>query len=183
MTGEHYVVYTYPEDASLHDMFTILKDICGKYFLHCKLLKTLHIFSFIYWLTIFKIKMIRQRAKSFTIWPGMTPPSTVFRKICAYNSVTWLYEKNSFRLAFNFITLSRTIQEMILIHICCSFVKMRQESAMPIFLKILNKSIFSILWILQKIATLEVSQNKVYSLEVVGGSGGRGRGWGAGGNI
>ena len=27
---------------------TLIKDICGKYFLHCKLLKTLHIFSFIY---------------------------------------------------------------------------------------------------------------------------------------
>ena len=109
------------------------KDICGKYFLHCKLLKTLHIFSFRYWFTIFKIKMIRHRAKSFTIWPGMTPHSTVFPKICANNSVNWLYDKNSIRLAFNFIILSRTIQEMILIHICCSFVKMRQESAMPVF--------------------------------------------------
>ena len=109
-----------------------VKDIFKKYFLHCKLLKTLHIFSFIYWLTIFKIKMICHHAKSFTVWPGMTPPSTVFPKICANNSVSWLYDKNNFCLTFNFIILSRTIQEMILIHICCSFVKMRQESAMPI---------------------------------------------------
>ena len=116
-----------------HKGWCVIKDICEKYFLHCKPLKTLHIFSFIYWLTIFKIKMIRYCAKSFTVWPGMTPPLTVFPKICANNYVSWLYDKNSFHLAFNFIILSRTIQEMILIHICCSFIKMRQESAMPIF--------------------------------------------------
>ena len=91
------------------------------------------IYSVIYWLPIFKIKMILHRAKSLTIWPGMTPTSTVFPKICASNSVSWLYAKIAFALLLNHIILSRTMQEMILIHICCSFVKMRQESAMPNF--------------------------------------------------
>ena len=53
-----------------------------------------------------------------------------FPKICANNSVSGLYDKNSIRLTFNLKFLGRTIQELILIHICCSFVKMRQESAM-----------------------------------------------------
>ena len=77
--------------------------------------------------------MIYHHAKFFTMLPGITPPSTVFLKILANNSVCGLYDKNSIGITFNFIILSRTIQEMILIHICCSFVKMRQKSAMPIF--------------------------------------------------
>ena len=112
---------------------TEVKVKCGKYFPHCKLLKTLHIFGLIFRFTIFKIKVIRHHAESFTIWSWVTPFSTLFPKICANNSVSGLYDTNSILLTFNFILLSRTIKGMILIHICCSFVKMEQESAMSIF--------------------------------------------------
>ena len=57
----------------------------------------------------FKIKMIGHRAKSFSIWPGMTPPSAVFTKIYANKSISGWYDKNNIHLTFNCIILSRTI--------------------------------------------------------------------------
>ena len=117
---------------------------------------TLYIFSFIYWLTV---------------WPGMTPRSTVFQKICANNSVSGLCDKISCRLTFNnFIILREQYRKWYWYtsaahlsrwdrNLQCQFSTLPKNP--------LNKSVSSILWILQEIVTLEISQNKFYSLEGV----------------